>query len=327
MTSVIADILKSKLEDFPWMDESGRIAGLAQVANRPILKYVEGSNDPAIVGYQTSPVACGVNLADCWEGTLYKDLEPNSSKSAVAFFVDMGGTRFLQTEGPKRAWLRFRFELKLVVWLNLQKLGEDITAGSCQPSGRISPYVMGKMFGAHSASGLFGGGVEETIFQSIDVTQVSEYAKNVSVFNPFTFATDNEKRGLFLYPYDYFALNISGEYVINKYCLPELVDNWTPAEGCADVPHPDDGFCRRLLRCLGNIGAEGETVDGLTFMWTLDNDVQVPGNVLRCIGTIPAADSDEEGLLIGTEVDGFVYYWTSDNHVQAPGGLLKRLAI
>ena len=330
MTSVICDVLQAKLRELPWIDEGGRIAGLVQYAQRPTLKYVEGSNDPVIVGYQTAPVSCGVNLADCWENQIYKGLEPDSSKSVVAYFVDTDGTRFVSYDGPKRSMLKFRFGVKMVMWMNIPKLGTDVTAGVCQPSGRVSPYLMQKLFGFHSPVGLFGGGVEETVFQNIEVTGVSELPKTTAVFSPFTFATDNDKRGLFLYPYDYLALQIQGEYVVNKNCLPELVEDWTPGETCYDVPPVDDGFCRRMLRCLGNIGGsleEGTLIDGCTFYWTPDNDVQVPGNVLRCIGDIPSADSDEDGMLIGKEIDGFVYYWTSDQHVQAPGGLLKRLVI
>ena len=42
------------------------------------------------------------------------------------------------------------------------------------------------------------------------------------MFLPFTFATDGDKRGLFIWPYDYFGLQLTGTFVINRNCLPSL---------------------------------------------------------------------------------------------------------
>lgn len=218
MISAIADVLKSKLSNLPWVE---RFGGLVSMATRPVVQH--GADGAQIVtGYQTYPVACDVNEANCWENSLYKHFEPDSTKGAIAFFVDNGGVNLKSVDGPKAASLKFSFDVKLLFWMNLKRLGETITDNQCNASARVVPYVMAQLFGAHTATGIFSGGIEEDIYLGIEVTGIKQLQKNPSMFQPFTFATDGEKRGLFLYPYDYFGLAISGTFVINKDCLPAL---------------------------------------------------------------------------------------------------------
>lgn len=228
MTSVIADILKTKLENLAWVE---RFGGLVQNATRP--EFVKGDGGAQIVkGYQTYPVACGVNATECWENDRYRHFEPNSTKAAIAFFADNGGTDLKGYEGPFNSFLKFSFNIKFLCWMNLNRLGEDITAGGCLPSGRVAPFVISQLFGDHSAVGLFAGGLEEEVFQGIEVTGVRELPKNPSIFEPYTFARDGVNRGLFIYPYDYFGLAITGTFVFNRNCLPEFGVDWEPSTSC-----------------------------------------------------------------------------------------------
>lgn len=218
MISAIADVLKSKLVNLPWLE---RFGGLVNTATRPV--FAQGADGVQVVtGYQVYPVACDVNAANCWEGGVYKHFEPDSSKTAIAFFVDNGGCVFRSIEGPKNAFIKLTFDLRFLVWLNIPRLGPELTTGECNISGRLAPYVMAQFWGCHNAFGKFDGNVEESIFQAVEVNQLSQLPKNPSMFQPFTFATDGEKRGLFLYPYDYFGIRIGGTFTINRNCLPGL---------------------------------------------------------------------------------------------------------
>lgn len=218
MTAAIADVLKSKLVNLPWLE---RFGGLVDVATRPVL--IPGADGVQVVGgYQSYPVACDVNAANCWENGRHKHFEPDSSKTAIAFFVDNGGSAFRQLEGPKNANLIFSFDLKFLCWLNLERLGQELTYGHCNVSGRLAPLVMKQFWGCHDAFGKFNGAPEEEALQSIEVTSLSQYAKTPAMFQPFTFATDGEKRGLFLYPYDYFGIRIGGTFRVNIKCLEDV---------------------------------------------------------------------------------------------------------
>ena len=228
MISVIADILKTRLANLAWIE---RFGGLVTVATRP--EFVKGADGVNVVkGYQSYPVACDVNAANCWEKGLFKHFEPDSAKSAIAFFMDNGGCYVKEVQGPMNARLKFSFDLKFVCWLNTVRLGDSITNGGCNPSGRIAPYVIAQFFGDHSATGLFDGGIEEDMFGSIEVTGIRQLTKTPSMFSPFTFVQDGEKRGLFMYPYDYFGLQITGSFIINKNCLPDFGVEWSAVENC-----------------------------------------------------------------------------------------------
>jgi len=233
MTGIIAHILKSTLADLPWIE---RFGGLVSVATRPeIDQAIDGVS--SFKSMQTYPVACGVNLENCWEGNKFKHFEPDSSKAAIAFFYDTSGLKLKSTDGPRNSRLTFTFNLKFLCWLNIKRLGEDITANGCMPSGRLVPFVWAKMYGEHSAVGLFGGGIEETMLQNIEVTEVDEIAKNPNMFEPFSFAKNGDKRGLFIYPYDYFGLNIRGQFTINRLCLPaDFGVDWEPTTNECTTP-------------------------------------------------------------------------------------------
>lgn len=227
MISVISDILKSKLSNLVWID---RFGGMVSQATRPNVVTENGTQ--VVKGTQTYPVACGTSDAACWNDGLFKHFEPDSAKAAIAFFVDNGGVSFKTVQGPMGAGLQFSFDIKFLCWMNTKKLGDEITGGGCNPSGRVAPYVIAQLYGDHTAVGLFAGGIEESIYQAIEVTEIRELTKTPNMFEPFTFAKDGVNRGLFLSPYDYFGLNIRGTFIINKNCLPELGEGWVAA-GCS----------------------------------------------------------------------------------------------
>jgi hypothetical protein len=116
--------------------------------------------------------------------------------------------------------------------MNSARLGETITAGGCLPSSRVSPFVIAQLYGNHTAVGKFGGGLEEETFLAIEVTGIRQLTQTPSIFEPFTFARDGVNRHLFTYPYDYFGLQITGTFVVNRNCLPEFGVDWEPEEGC-----------------------------------------------------------------------------------------------
>ena len=228
MIAAIADILKDKLTNLPWLE---RFGGLVTLAQRPRLAVVEGGAQ-VVTGYDIYPVACDVNAANCWENGVYKHFEPDSSKAGIAFFVDNGGSVLREYHGPKNANLVFTFDLKFLCWLNLTRLGTGLTLGHCNVSGRLTPLVMAQFWGKHDAFGKFDGGQEEHALQDIEVTSISQPIKNPSVFAPFTFATDQTKAALFMYPYDYFALRVQGTFRVNVKCLEDVF--FAPAADCID---------------------------------------------------------------------------------------------
>ena len=220
MTSAIANIIRSRLTSLTWIE---RLGGLVVEAKKPDVR--QGSDGQQVItGYLSYPVACETSDAACWNNGVYKHFEPDSAKAAIAFFTDTAGVSFQRVEGPNNAFLIFGFELRLLFWLNLTRLGTDITLGGCKASDLLAPYVIAQVFGQYTAAEVIAaiGDDKGGIFQAVDVRTVRELPKSPSIFAPFSFASFGDKRALFLYPYDYFGLTIGGTFVINKNCLPDF---------------------------------------------------------------------------------------------------------
>lgn len=285
MLSPIAHILKSRLEAFQWME---RFGGLVIPAVKP--EFVTGlDGQQTVKSYQVYPVACEVNMENCWENGQFRHFEPDARKSAIAFFTDNGGCVLRGVEGPKDAHLKFSFDLKFLCWVNSARLGDDITGGGCQPSGRLAPYVFGELFGEHSPAGLFAGGIEEMIYQAVEVTGIRELPKSPAMFEPFTFAREGLNRNLFIYPYDYFGLAVTGTFVINKNCLPDFGEDWQPFTGCLAPPGDVNWFNRKAVLYLASLPEFNSNEDALS-------------------GTLPNGDPTD-ALVAGDP------YWGAEGHV------------
>lgn len=221
MVNAIAEIIKSRLSNLTWIE---RLGGLVVEARRPETRTGENGQQ-IIVGYQTYPVACDTSAEACWNNGVYKHFEPDSGKAAIAFFTDQAGVSFVRNESPKLAFLVFGFELRLLFWLNLKRLGDGITGGGCNVSGLLAPYVCAQLFGHYPTTeieAVFDDTPNAGVFNFVDVRSIRELPKTPAMFRPFSFADYGDNRALFLYPYDYFGVVISGQFVINKNCLPEF---------------------------------------------------------------------------------------------------------
>lgn len=223
MVSVIADILNSKLAALDWIERRGGLVSAAAKANT--IQSADGQFVNA--GYQYWPVECDVNAERCFEDQAkLKWFVPESSLSAVSFFVDNGGTTFQGLNAaPNRAELIYRFNLKLLVWMNMKRLGTAITDGECYVTGRVIPYIISQLYGEHSTATAFPTDtVKQKAYRMVEVTSISQLNKTPAVFNPFTFASLPDKQALFIWPYDYFALQIQGQFIVNRFCLADLYE-------------------------------------------------------------------------------------------------------
>ena len=208
MTSAIANILLDRIGELPWME---RYTGLVTTAVMPKKKADSLGNLTKSSETQTYAVACDVEAEKCWETDIYKYLFPDNTVKSVAFFTDAGGTVSATVTGPKKNTLNFTFDLKFLCWMNLKRLGIE----GCNASALAVPEIIARIFGLKDTpAGPYNG-----IYQNVEVLRVRELVKSPSIFEPFFFAKEGERRGLFLYPYDYFGLQISGSF---SFCLPNV---------------------------------------------------------------------------------------------------------
>lgn len=185
MNSGIANYIVSLIDGLPFID---KIAGVVT----PITRKADDVT-------KVFPVACGVQHRDCVAGK-YDDLVPNSKYKSIIYFED-NGVSFGAIKGNRR---EFTSRLRLIGWLNLQKLGET----DCMKSEAIILEILRSL-------PLFP--VNHNNYILLMVTLVSEAPKNKDIFSKYSY--DEATMQYLMSPYDYFALDINMKWFMNLNCI------------------------------------------------------------------------------------------------------------
>lgn len=191
MNHKIANIFKGYIDDLAWVD---KIAGLVQTAH---IRIKDG--DSAVE--KSYPVSCDITADACIAGE-YQSLTPESSKKSVVYFED-GGVDFIERVGNR---LKFKSSLRLVAWLNLREINRadcDADSGNCAVSG---DYVIDVIKVLPTVP------ISTADFVSIHITSISQAERSVSIFSKYTYSEFATQ--YLMYPYDYFALDLSIDFVI-----------------------------------------------------------------------------------------------------------------
>lgn len=156
------------------------------------------------------PVTVGVDGQECYElGTLF-DLAPNSLYKSVMFFEDSGGSKITR---ERKDVLSFSYSLRLLAWLNFIKLGQE-DAGSY--TDRAAALVVKTLFSGDRTFPVTDPDITSGI---VIVDAVSIPRKDRSVFSRYTFA---QWQKAFVFPYDFFALDIEARLLVGIDCFTEV---------------------------------------------------------------------------------------------------------
>jgi hypothetical protein len=191
MNNDIANYIVSLIETKPFVD---KIAGVVVAASQTVENTVK-----------IFPMACGVQHRECNVGK-YNDLVPNSKYKSIIYFED-GGVTFGAVAKNLQA---FNSRIRLVGWLNLQKLGST----NCTRASDVIIEILRE---------LPKFPVNEGNFIRLKITAASEVTKNKQIFSKYTYK--EEQNQYLIYPYDYFALDLTAEWFMNLDCIRE----YTPA--------------------------------------------------------------------------------------------------
>jgi hypothetical protein len=197
MNYAIAQILNTYLATLPFADRMGGVV--------KAVTFLTGSDDKPIK--KTIPVDCGVSQADCMTGK-YQDLIPNSKYKSISYFED-GGVKLLSINERDYS---FQSNLRLIFWLNLKKTGKT----DCNVSALAVTNVLNKFPQTPFSSGIYSR-------MRIKVNQ--EIVKSAAIFSKYTY--DEAVTQYLMYPFDYFALDITTDFLINKSCIIDW-ENETP---------------------------------------------------------------------------------------------------
>lgn len=197
----IANIIRTYIEPLPFAD---RVASTV----RAVSVYMDNGGKTI---KKTYPVDCGVTEKDCLAGK-YQDLTPDSSRKSIIYFEDNGTAR-VENNTPDFSFIS---SLRLVCWMNLNKMGKI----GCSNSALAVASLLNAIPTRYFNSG---------IYTRIQIQVNNEVAKNASIFSKYTY--DEAVTQYLMYPFDYFALDMTVKFTIPKHCITEW-ENQT--EVCED---------------------------------------------------------------------------------------------
>jgi hypothetical protein len=217
---LIDTILSPKLTALSFVD---RYASIVRTIN--IAETVSG-----IV--KRYPVSCDVSAVDCVNTGLYQDLVPNDTKTSVVYWEmiqPMSNIGYTRTNDFYQK--RFRGTARLVVWLNLAKLGID----NCTSSLELIPIIEKEL----TTKGKIIGGIYDGNLLWIQPRSMVKQDINI-VFGGYDY---NKLKNYYLYPFDFFAIDV--EFTMEQ-CLSKGGEFPTlPAIDCENKI-PETNLCRSI---------------------------------------------------------------------------------
>ena len=193
MNNKIANIIVDYIKDLTWID---KLAGLTQVAK---------INQNGVE--KRYPISCSMAFDDVCVDGCYDELAPNSAYQSVVYFED-GGFSFVKQERNK---LYYESTLKLIAWLNYNKLG-----GGCGSTGN---YIIDIIRALPS----YPVSINDLLGANIRV--MSQAIRSDDIFSKYTF--NQTATQFLLLPYDFFSLEIRTSF----YLIPECVED---TSGCVE---------------------------------------------------------------------------------------------
>lgn len=199
MNQAIANIIKGHIQNLDFVD---KIAGLTSVLTFDI----KGKDNEVV--QKSFPVACCVTPTECEKNGAYNDLMPNYEYKSVIYFED-GGISFEKAESN---WKYYKSTLRLVAWLNIEKLTESGICKSEIPC-TYAAHIITEIIRAlpefpHSHTPI------ERVYSEI----TNQLVRSPGIFSQYTY--DEKHVQYLMSPFDYFALDIQTAFAI---CLKSTV--------------------------------------------------------------------------------------------------------
>jgi hypothetical protein len=230
MSTGIAELLRARIAA-ALPDLVDKTAGMVRAVPRPVK---EGNRTVD----KRFPIACSVVDPLSCSDAIVRDLVPDGRYRSILYFEDMGGVR----RGiPNRlTGTEYSVRLRLVVWVNLNKLGDVCTSGD-----EFQRNIMAVLDSERYNSDIYKAIVHR-------VTNI--VTKDRSIFSKYNY---DELNSQYLnYPYDYFALDIETSYRL----LP----------GCEEPLTPVDDDCW----INGNPGSSGGTTNPCKYLIYCPSDLE-----------------------------------------------------
>ena len=220
---LIDTILTPKISVLDFVD---RYAGIVRTIN---IAEGNGTETGIVKRY---PVACNVTGADCANIGIYQNLVPDDTKKSIVYWEmiqPMSNVGYTSTRNFFEK--RFRGTARLVVWLNLAKLGIE----NCTDAVNIIPILEKEI----TTRGKIIGGIFDGAQLRIQPLRMVNQEIN-TVFGKYDY---NKLKNFYLYPFDFFAIDV-------QFTLEQCLDKGgtfpvLPAADCENQI-PSEVVCKSL---------------------------------------------------------------------------------
>ena len=185
---LIDTILSPKIQTLDFVD---RYAGIVRTIN---IAEGNGTETGIVKRY---PLACNVTGVDCANIGIYQNLVPDDTKKSVIYWEmvsPMTNGGMTKTRDFYRK--KFKGTARLVVWLNLAKLGID----NCTDSILVLPILEKEI----TTKGKITGGIYDGDLLWIEPLRMVNQDIN-TIFGKYDY---NKLKNYYLYPFDFFAIDV-----------------------------------------------------------------------------------------------------------------------
>ena len=262
---LIDTILTPKISVLDFVD---RYAGIVRTIN---IAEGNGTETGIIKRY---PLACDVTGVDCANVGVYQNLVPDDTKKSVVYWEmisPMSNMGMTKTRDFYRK--KFKGTARLVVWLNLAKLGID----NCTDSILVLPILEKEI----TTKGKILGGVYAGDLLWIEPLRMVNQDIN-TIFGKYDY---NKLKNYYLYPFDFFAIDV-------QFILEQCLSRGGAGLPCAlpiDCPNDPLPVCKSILfdgvneyiDCTNNSAFDLEYTDSFSF----NSWVKYTGGPNRCISS------------------------------------------
>lgn len=189
MIKDLAKVFMNTISDLPFTDKIGGLAELTAEDSRKML------------------VACDYIQNNCQGDKDYTELVPDKELKSLFYFENDRGASFKESKAGDI--MVFETDMRLVGWLNLQKLGYD----DCNTTTLIMNALIKRLISNDELKKNL-----DKPFLAIKTTSVREDNRDPKIF------TKNGYKDNFRFkPYDYFAITIGVKFYVNYKCVEEFV--------------------------------------------------------------------------------------------------------
>lgn len=205
MIASIVGLLKDKMVEMPWID---KYAGMSRVVSRDARSPKSGDGK-SVNSMETFPISWNTDVSKCWDNGDYMDLMPNDKYKSVVYWEDLSGlvkSGSVDMSG-NRSLAKYDANVRMIAWINSKKLG--YTSGE-----EISELMQDAI---NKLNGMLLKKVDAPVaLRTMEVSLNGIPMKDHRViFGKYSYG---QRDDLFMYPYDYFAIDWKIRVVMDGKC-------------------------------------------------------------------------------------------------------------